>query len=86
MQEVKKKKKVKVPKVVNGVETMVEIEVDDVSGPAGVRMISTLYLITTSDVLMDQSRSPVSPSTRLTSAHPGCSTAVSCAHLMHTLA
>jgi len=30
---VKKKKKVKVPKVVNGVETMVEIEVDDVGGP-----------------------------------------------------
>lgn len=29
----KKKKKVKVPRVVNGVETMVEIEVDDVSGP-----------------------------------------------------
>ena len=28
-----KKKKVKVPRVINGVETMVEIEVDDVSGP-----------------------------------------------------
>lgn len=28
-----KKKKIKVPRVVNGVETMVEIEVDDVSGP-----------------------------------------------------
>src|SRR5882762_3070095 len=30
---VKKKKKIKVPKVINGVETMVEIEVDDDSGP-----------------------------------------------------
>src|SRR3954447_26755842 len=30
---VKKKKKIKVPKVVNGVETMVEIEVDDEGGP-----------------------------------------------------
>jgi len=30
---VKKKKKVKVPRVVNGIETMVEIEVDDVGGP-----------------------------------------------------
>jgi xanthine dehydrogenase YagR molybdenum-binding subunit len=30
----KKKKKIKVPKVVNGVETMVEIEVDDEGGPA----------------------------------------------------
>jgi xanthine dehydrogenase YagR molybdenum-binding subunit len=30
---VKKKKKIKVPKVVNGVETMVEIEVDDDAGP-----------------------------------------------------
>src|ERR1043165_1991388 len=29
-----KKKKVKVPRVVNGVETMVEIEVDDEGGPA----------------------------------------------------
>ena len=29
-----KKKKVRVPRVVNGVETMVEIEVDDVGGPA----------------------------------------------------
>lgn len=29
----KKKKKVKVPRVVNGIETMVEIEVDDVGGP-----------------------------------------------------
>jgi xanthine dehydrogenase YagR molybdenum-binding subunit len=29
----KKKKKVKVPKVVNGIETMVEIEVDDDAGP-----------------------------------------------------
>ena len=29
----KKKKKVKVPRVVNGIETMVEIEVDDVAGP-----------------------------------------------------
>src|SRR5687767_13950090 len=28
-----KKKKVRVPRVVNGVETMVEIEVDDVGGP-----------------------------------------------------
>ena len=28
-----KKKKVRVPRVVNGVETMVEIEVDDVAGP-----------------------------------------------------
>jgi xanthine dehydrogenase YagR molybdenum-binding subunit len=28
-----KKKKIRVPRVVNGVETMVEIEVDDVSGP-----------------------------------------------------
>src|SRR5947209_13317697 len=28
-----KKKKVRVPKVVNGVETMVEIEVDDEGGP-----------------------------------------------------
>ena len=32
-QPVKKKKKIKVPRVVNGVETMVEIEVDDDSGP-----------------------------------------------------
>jgi xanthine dehydrogenase YagR molybdenum-binding subunit len=30
---VKKKKKVRVPKVVNGIETMVEIEVDDDAGP-----------------------------------------------------
>ena len=30
---VKKKKKVRVPRVVNGIETMVEIEVDDVGGP-----------------------------------------------------
>lgn len=30
---VKKKKKVMVPRVVNGIETMVEIEVDDVGGP-----------------------------------------------------
>ena len=30
---VKKKKKVKVPRVVNGIETMVEIEVDDLGGP-----------------------------------------------------
>src|SRR6266851_5407706 len=29
-----KKKKIKVPKVVNGIETMVEIEVDDTGGPA----------------------------------------------------
>lgn len=29
-----KKKKVRVPRVVNGIETMVEIEVDDVGGPA----------------------------------------------------
>ena len=29
----KKKKKVRVPRVVNGIETMVEIEVDDVGGP-----------------------------------------------------
>ncbi|MCM3870462.1 MAG: xanthine dehydrogenase family protein molybdopterin-binding subunit [Pyrinomonadaceae bacterium] len=29
-----KKKKVKVPRVVNGIETMVEIEVDDVGGPS----------------------------------------------------
>src|SRR5438270_13052859 len=29
----KKKKKIKVPRVVNGVETMVEIEVDDEGGP-----------------------------------------------------
>ena len=29
-----KKKKVRVPRVVNGVETMVEIEVDDVGDPA----------------------------------------------------
>src|SRR5688500_11171636 len=29
-----KKKKVRVPRVVNGVETMVEIEVDDVGGPS----------------------------------------------------
>ena len=29
----KKKKKVKVPRVVNGIETMVDIEVDDVGGP-----------------------------------------------------
>src|SRR5216683_1144971 len=29
----KKKKKIKVPKVVNGIETMVEIEVDDDAGP-----------------------------------------------------
>ena len=29
----KKKKKVKVPRVVNGIETMVEIEVDDIGGP-----------------------------------------------------
>src|SRR5260370_35102881 len=28
------KKKIKVPKVVNGIETMVEIEVDDTGGPA----------------------------------------------------
>ena len=28
-----KKKKIRVPRVVNGVETMVEIEVDDVAGP-----------------------------------------------------
>src|SRR6266496_5687280 len=34
MQEpAKKKKKVRVPKVINGVETMVEIEVDDAAGP-----------------------------------------------------
>lgn len=35
MQEapVKKKKKIKVPRVVNGVETMVEIEIDDEGGP-----------------------------------------------------
>ncbi|MCA1850588.1 MAG: hypothetical protein LC672_05975, partial [Acidobacteria bacterium] len=30
---VKKKKKIKVPRVVNGIETMVEIEVDDEDGP-----------------------------------------------------
>jgi xanthine dehydrogenase YagR molybdenum-binding subunit len=30
---VKKKKKIKVPKVINGIETMVEIEVDDEGGP-----------------------------------------------------
>src|SRR3989442_726600 len=29
----KKKKKIRVPRVVNGIETMVEIEVDDVAGP-----------------------------------------------------
>ena len=29
-----KKKKIKVPKVVNGIETMVEIEVDDTGGPS----------------------------------------------------
>src|SRR5918998_1247827 len=29
----KKKKKIKVPRVVNGIETMVEIEVDDEAGP-----------------------------------------------------
>src|ERR1044072_7068606 len=29
----KPKKKIRVPRVVNGIETMVEIEVDDVSGP-----------------------------------------------------
>src|SRR5437870_9155729 len=29
----KKKKKIKVPKVINGVETMVEIEVDEDAGP-----------------------------------------------------
>jgi len=29
----KKKKKVKVPRVINGIETMVEIEVDEDSGP-----------------------------------------------------
>ena len=35
MQEapVKKKKKIKVPRVVNGVETMVEIEIEDEGGP-----------------------------------------------------
>ena len=32
-QQAPKKKKIRVPRVVNGVETMVEIEVDDVSGP-----------------------------------------------------
>jgi xanthine dehydrogenase YagR molybdenum-binding subunit len=32
-QPVKKKKKVKVPRIVNGVETMAEIEVDDEAGP-----------------------------------------------------
>ena len=32
-QQTSKKKKVKVPKVVNGVETYVEIEVDDTGGP-----------------------------------------------------
>jgi xanthine dehydrogenase YagR molybdenum-binding subunit len=30
---VKKKKKIKVPKVINGIETMVEVEVDDEGGP-----------------------------------------------------
>src|SRR5260370_41878881 len=29
----KKKKKVRVPKVINGIETMVEIEVDEAAGP-----------------------------------------------------
>src|SRR6266704_1820440 len=33
MQQPKKKKKIKVPKVINGVETMVEIEVDEDAGP-----------------------------------------------------
>ncbi|MDT5121331.1 MAG: xanthine dehydrogenase YagR molybdenum-binding subunit [Acidobacteriota bacterium] len=32
-QPVKKKKKIRVPKVINGVETMVEVEVDDDGGP-----------------------------------------------------
>jgi hypothetical protein len=65
---VKKKKKIKVPKVVNGVETMVEIEVDDEGGPGwGPNDKHTLlnHRLTRVD-------GPV------TFDCPGCCTAVSC--------